>query len=400
MKYYELEFSRFWYDELIKLYNYFGWDINYEILSGNPNITWEIVLEHELEDVEDENPWDYSYLTLNKNISWSNIEYDLCSENPKNWDFFWITQREDIDIEFIEKYPEYDWNFDWLSFHPKITWEYIQKTNFEWSYEWMSENPNITWDIIQKNEKPWNFGIASKNLNIPLETIISDLNSENPKPWDFHWLSRRKDITFDIVKKYLNLNWDYRQIALNSNIKWEDIKELDKIKESFIANNIKALSYNPNIIFENIKERKDLEWDYIILSEHPNVAFENIEETFKKGKKIIIKNSVKNTWDSSHLSLNPNIDFDIIYKCEKDNHILWNSEILLQNPMTTWKNRFIEERKRIRESIKKELIKITSQPGYFFKNVLSKDEIIEMGFHDPEGLIEESTKYKVNFRKK
>jgi hypothetical protein len=61
--------------------------------------------------------------------------------------------------------------------------------------------------------------------------------------------------------------------------------------------------------------------------------------------------------------------------------------------MTAWKNAFIAERRHAYEAIQKEIIDVTSQPGYFFSCVLTPCDREEMGFD--EGIVEEASRYPV-----
>ena len=47
-------------------------------------------------------------------------------------------------MEFIEKHPDKDWNWDWISRNPNITMEMIEKIPKPWNWRFISENSNIT----------------------------------------------------------------------------------------------------------------------------------------------------------------------------------------------------------------------------------------------------------------
>jgi hypothetical protein len=69
-----------------------------------------------------------------------------------------------------------EWNYRCLSANPNITWEIIKSDVEEhpansafWSYDYLSRNPNITWKIVRDNldnhiiSGLWNFGHLSRN---------------------------------------------------------------------------------------------------------------------------------------------------------------------------------------------------------------------------------------------
>ena len=69
-------------------------------------------------------------------------------------------------MDFIEKYPDKSWNWEWISINPNITIDDIESNpNKPWEWGWISCNPNLTVDFIEKYaDKPWNWGEISKNL--------------------------------------------------------------------------------------------------------------------------------------------------------------------------------------------------------------------------------------------
>jgi hypothetical protein len=82
-----------------------------------------------------------------------------------------------------------------------------------------------------------------------------------------------------------------------------------------------ALSSNPNITFEFVKENQDKPWDWIYLSLNPNITFD------------IVKDNPDRQWDWTYLSMNPNITWDIV---KANIGKPWNWAALSLNPNTTW----------------------------------------------------------------
>ena len=69
-------------------------------------------------------------------------------------------------IEIIEKNPDKDWDWMWISNNPNLTIDYIEKNpDKPWDWEMISCNPNITIEIIEKYiDKPWDWNEISRNL--------------------------------------------------------------------------------------------------------------------------------------------------------------------------------------------------------------------------------------------
>ena len=110
---------------------------NYDLLSENPNITWDIVRNNYGDPSK---RWSYDRLSLNPNITW-----DIVQANPtKGWDYYW------------------------LSANPNITWDIVKANpSKKWDYYELSQNPNITYDIIRNNPDPpggqWDYRGLSQN---------------------------------------------------------------------------------------------------------------------------------------------------------------------------------------------------------------------------------------------
>jgi hypothetical protein len=208
----------------------------------------------------------------------------------------------------------------------------------------ISLNPNITWEnvlscpTLNANFDPFLYGL-SVNLNITLDVIMENLKSKNPKDWYFGAISRRSDVTWDIVQQYPDFPWEASGLSMNPNITWEIIRS--------------SLSSNPQF-----------KWGLKLFSGNPNAKWDDI-------------------LDSQNVS--------------NDTLGHWNYKAMSSNPMTGWRNRFIQERNQRRCAvIKDELLHKTHQTGYFFNNVLTADERKELGF-DEAFLKEASEKYPVKF---
>ena len=79
-----------------------------------------------------------------------NILAYLLEKYPnKNWRWDYISCNLNITMEIIEKYPNKPWNWILISCNPNLTMEMIEKySNKDWDWNFISRNPNITMDII------------------------------------------------------------------------------------------------------------------------------------------------------------------------------------------------------------------------------------------------------------
>jgi hypothetical protein len=100
----------------------------------------------------------YMFIINNQNlINWSllsrntRIELDFIEATPYlNWDYYWMSERNDLTWEIIEKNG--NWNWRNLTFHGCITPNIINKhPEIGWCYEKIFLNPNITLNDVKTN---------------------------------------------------------------------------------------------------------------------------------------------------------------------------------------------------------------------------------------------------------
>jgi hypothetical protein len=139
-------------------------------------------------------------------------------------------------------YPDYDWNYRWLSKRIKRALCTPRKvkcnsfvTNKIWNlllsdpakdldYNQLSKNRSLTWDIVAANlTRPWCYHRLSKFM--PWEAVIA-----NPdKSWDYYILSKNPNITYDIVAANPTLpngsTWSYYHLSANPGITWDIIRQ-------------------------------------------------------------------------------------------------------------------------------------------------------------------------------
>src|SRR5271168_3961174 len=162
-----------------------------------------------------------------------------------------------------------------------------------WNYYLVVSNPNITFDIIKKNpEIEWDEYLPT---------------SHNP------------NITLKIIKEYPDIKWDSFVLAThNPNIKLKDIienKDIFKDQKECIS---LFVNFNTNATMKEILEYRISNIDESI-GENSNINFENI------------KNNPSINWDMKEISLNPNLTYDtiienmnVILPKQNINHIITN----------------------------------------------------------------------------
>jgi hypothetical protein len=238
--------------------------INWYKISKSSNIYWSFIEKHL------NYPWDALGLSLNKNITWNNI-----INNPQiHWVYEVLGKNPNITLDIILKNPQFNWNMTNISTNPNITLDMIKKyDNYDWQH-YFSQNPNVKMSDVIENIK-WYFFDLGYNQGITWDDFNIEDFSSNP------------NLTLDIVLNNPDIDWDYNNISMNSNISWEIIQNNQHIFDEHCV----LINLNPNITFDIIENNPHVpwiwDWSLIVLNE---MTLER--ETFfaKKLQKYYIKN--------------------------------------------------------------------------------------------------------------
>lgn len=190
---------------------------------------------------------------------------------PAANDFTVLSGNPIISMDYVEKHPEYEWNWEEISANPAVTLDYIeQHPTFPWCWSSFSSNSNITMDHVEKHpSKPWCWIGLSKNPNISL-----DYMREHPeKPWDsFQYKLKNMLLIFDFpYKPQENQTMD----MIEQNI-LEMERQADIHNEMTYANHVGPLDDED----EYSGEYEIFIWDNIL--NNSNITLEFIEKYNKK----------------------------------------------------------------------------------------------------------------------
>lgn len=310
-----------WLSTFTKYLSYWNW-FN---ISKHPNITLDII-EDSLNGKRSGKqiippPWDWKGLSQNPNLT---LKFIL-DHKDMDWNWYEISKKPIITLDIFEKYTDLPWDLKGLSANPNLTWTWldqflskpklsnyfnrlgINNTNSRvkiWDWIEISKNPTVTYDIIKRNKDlPWNFVAFLSNPNINYKIVNTDLyNMSDIKrtiyklgqnlsiTWDdilnkntrIDWaeLGSRPDITIDIIKDLIktfgdkfNENMiDFGALAENPRFTFSMLLEADEIfssvdiNQKLIADHMDALSYNPHLTVNIVRDNYDLEWDFDAMS--------------------------------------------------------------------------------------------------------------------------------------
>ena len=227
------------------------------------NVSWDIVLKNIQPEYSSKHiPWNWEYLSKNPNITWDIVKSSLV--NPEKY-------------KIGDEYIKDKWNWESLSSNPNINWN-IVKSNPEYPWNWrgLSANPSITWDIIVQNEEnPWDYYEIIKRVNF--DNIIRELNLEFLEE-NADILSENPTITIRDIKNYPEWNWDW--YSLSKNLSWDDIKNNTEYPWDWNV----ISKENNNLSWDIISRNLDKKWDWCNLLKNP----------MKKGREQFIKQYVNN----------------------------------------------------------------------------------------------------------
>ena len=204
--------------------------------------------------------------------------------------------------EFISKYPNKSWNWDWILKNTNINIEkyipldIIEKYKNKWRYYFLSYNENITQNFIFENlDKKWNI----------------DYLIENNKINNFNYVPLYKYIKLKIIDKYPDKPWNWEWLIENTKINIEKYIPLNIIEKYKYKLNYHILSKNPNItqnfIFKHLNEK----WNIDYLIENNKINDFNYIPLYKYIKLKIINKYPYKPWKWEYFQ-NNSIDHDIL----------------------------------------------------------------------------------------
>lgn len=145
------------------------------IISSNPNVTLRTIEKYP------DYPWDYDYLSENPNMTFQYIlnsislhldaskRHEMCDK----WNWEKISKADYLDLQEVINHPELPWNYNSMSEHKQLTIPFVR---------------------YFLNKIPWNWVKVTTNMNIPIRDIINDYQSRYPLHWASKALLTRSDI--------------------------------------------------------------------------------------------------------------------------------------------------------------------------------------------------------------
>lgn len=110
----------------------------------------------------------------------------------------------------------------------------------------------ISYDLVVRFiDREWDWSFLSRNYAINIIDIVN-----NPQhPWDYNEVSSHPGLTWDVVAKYSHLPWDYTALSSHPCITWDIVCANPHIKWDR-----DGLDVNPNITEDIVKNNMDSAW--------------------------------------------------------------------------------------------------------------------------------------------
>jgi len=257
------------------------WD--YVSIAGNPNTTWEYILEHYLRFVISDTrirleqgfmreisrnvnvtvekvlkypnlSWNPICVALNRNFTLDDVFMLINSGIPSfNRQYFlddlylYYSSNTRLTWEDVKTHGLGVWILDCVVAQSWFTKDMLDNEQYQLPVESFSMNPNLTMeivlntpaiykqsdrvscnpgitqkDIIDNPNYPWNWLIVSGNPNITLEFVLDIMDG---KRLDWREISHHPNITWDMIIENPDLPWNKRHVSMNPNITWDIVRD-------------------------------------------------------------------------------------------------------------------------------------------------------------------------------
>lgn len=245
-----ITFSNYYWETFVKKYSYL---LNWDELSRNPNISFEIFLEN-----IDKYPWNYKMMLSNRNITLDHIirnplqQTDWCIKNsiknpnttlnfilktPElNWDIHdYIMNPNACVEEIMEKAPGMIDSMNVFFLHPNAKFKpstLLSYPDYHWNWKNISKSSCINFDFVNEHpELPWNMSAFSENPNITADHV-----NMNPKwNWDMNKFSHNLSVNMDVILNNQNMDWKISGLLRNSNLTFNEVVNLCEIVPSVLT---------------------------------------------------------------------------------------------------------------------------------------------------------------------
>jgi hypothetical protein len=181
------------------------WDWNHLTTKLTLDDAWYLVAKYPNEK------WCYKTLSKRVDFTWDIFRM----YHDKSWDMKELCYRDDFKWKYVEEFDNVPWNFAILCKRDDFTWELYKKySNRPWDYATLCSLEKFDWKLIlEYPDKPWDYTTLANRKDFDMDVI-----AKTREKWSFKRLSKNKNMTEDIVKKYMHLPWRNKWLILKRNL--------------------------------------------------------------------------------------------------------------------------------------------------------------------------------------
>ena len=235
-------------------------------------------------------------------------------------------------VRHIRRYPDIEWNFRKLSFHPNLTLDVLKEfseerwdfyfgvsKNKNWNWGWVYEFPNKTWNWVYFSESPyfkwsWVYEFPNKSWNWDVlsgKSGIQQLKDFPDKSWNWEVLTMSHSIHISEMMKCPYYPWTIEKLFFTC-IEEEEIDFLRMFRSHYDSDSWE--DHTDRTTWSIIKKNLDLPW-----------CVHNIRiDKFEEGDIKYLYNL--KGWNMEYLS--EILDIEIILQCQD---LKWNYDAVSRN---------------------------------------------------------------------
>ncbi len=183
-------------------------ELNWSALSKNPSITLKMI-----EETIDTYPWEWEFIATNRNLNIEFIKKYMDKFTSQAW--FHISSNSSITLNMIKENPNLHWDKMGLLYNYNITSDFIMYNGFIDFIDvlpYLQHIHDININILTSfSELNFNSDVISNSRYIYMEDVENNILN-----WSWESLSNNINLTFDIINKNLDKQWNFISISYNS----------------------------------------------------------------------------------------------------------------------------------------------------------------------------------------
>jgi hypothetical protein len=170
-----------------------------------------------------------SFIHFTMNPNFARVDQALYFHNTNFTNWCYVSMSPYLDSNFIKNNPSYDWcylsflryqNLEFIESYVMKGLDFekgIYKNSFlifdEECVEYLSQNPNLTIEFIRRYpDFNWNWHFITEGPNMTMEIIMANLDLA----WDFKSISSNPNMTYEIISRNSFIKWNWRFISENT----------------------------------------------------------------------------------------------------------------------------------------------------------------------------------------